>query len=182
MLDELHRPLVTHVVEEATNVRIEHPVHSLPLDAHRQRVQRLVRATTGSKTVGEALEVDLVDLVEDRHHGLLNDFVFQCRNAQRTLSPSSLWYVDSSGRLCPIHSMMHPTVQIGEPIFQSGFILLPPHAIDSRRGLTLQCVEAVTEKFDAEMVEQSGESFLLPSSCCLPHTAQSLGQAFPALC
>ena len=32
------------------------------------------------------------------------------------------------------------------------------------------------------MVEQSGEPFLLPFLCCLPHTAQSLGHAFPALC
>ena len=32
------------------------------------------------------------------------------------------------------------------------------------------------------MVEQSGEPFLLPFSCCLPHTVQSLGHAFPALC
>src|SRR5260221_14293830 len=32
------------------------------------------------------------------------------------------------------------------------------------------------------MVEQSGEPFLLPFSCCLSHTAQSLGHAFPALC
>ena len=32
------------------------------------------------------------------------------------------------------------------------------------------------------MVEQSGEPFLLPFLCCLSHTAQSLGHAFPALC
>ena len=32
------------------------------------------------------------------------------------------------------------------------------------------------------MVEQSGEPFLLPFPCCLAHTAQSLGHAFPALC
>jgi hypothetical protein len=31
-----------------------------------------VRAATGPETVGESLEVDLVDLVEDRHHGLFN--------------------------------------------------------------------------------------------------------------
>src|SRR5438477_6334172 len=114
MLDELHGPLVTHVVEEATNVRIEHPVHSLPLDAHRQRVERLVRAATGPKPVREAFEVDLIDLVEDRHHSLLNDFVLQRRNAQRTLPPVGLRYVDSSRRLCPIHSTMHPAVQISE--------------------------------------------------------------------
>jgi len=57
---------------------------------------------------------------------------------------------------------MHSTVQIGESIFQSSFVLLPPYAIDSRRGLTLQCVEAVAKKCDAEVVEQSGEPFLLP--------------------
>jgi hypothetical protein len=48
---------------------------------------------------------------------------------------------------------MYSTVQIGESIFQSDFILLPFHAIDSRRGLTLQCVEALTKKYDAEVVE-----------------------------
>ena len=87
---------MAHVVKEATNVRIEHPVHSLPLNARRQRVQRLVRAATGPEPVRKALEVDLIDLVENRHHGLLNDFVLQCRDAQRALSPVSLRYVDSS--------------------------------------------------------------------------------------
>src|SRR5215510_16556716 len=32
------------------------------------------------------------------------------------------------------------------------------------------------------MVQQSGETFLLPFCCCFAHTAQSLGHAFPALC
>ena len=57
---------MVHVVKEASNVRIEHPVHSLPLDACRQRVQRLMRAATRPEPVREALEVDLIDLVEDR--------------------------------------------------------------------------------------------------------------------
>ena len=35
VLDELHRPFVAQVIEEATDVGIEHPVHPLPLDAHR---------------------------------------------------------------------------------------------------------------------------------------------------
>jgi len=82
-------------IQEAANVRLEHPVHSLPLDAHRQRVQRLLRAATGPETVTKAFEVDLIDLIEDRHHGLLHDLVFQCRDAQRTLPPVSLRYIDS---------------------------------------------------------------------------------------
>src|SRR5262245_59664427 len=32
------------------------------------------------------------------------------------------------------------------------------------------------------MVEQGGELQLLVPSCCLPHTRQPLGHAFPALC
>jgi hypothetical protein len=48
---------------------------------------------------------------------------------------------------------MYSTVQIVESIFQSVFILLPSHAIDSRRGLTLQIVEALAEECDVEVVE-----------------------------
>src|SRR5215468_2599774 len=40
-----------------------------------------MRAATWPKPAREAFEVDLVDLVEDRHHGQLNDFVFQYRAA-----------------------------------------------------------------------------------------------------
>src|SRR5215831_7180910 len=95
MLDELHRPCVAQVIEEATDVGIEHPVHPFPLDAHRQRVKRLVRAATGTEPIRKAFEVDLIYLVENRHHGLLNDLVFQRCDAQRTLPPVSLRYEDS---------------------------------------------------------------------------------------
>jgi len=38
MPQELHRPLMTHWVEKAPDVRIENPVHTSPLEAHIQRV------------------------------------------------------------------------------------------------------------------------------------------------
>ena len=82
--------------KKAPSVRIEHPVHSLPLDARHQRVQRLVRAAAGTKTVRKAFEVDLVYLIEDRHHSLLNDFVLQGRDARRTLPPVGLRDINSS--------------------------------------------------------------------------------------
>jgi hypothetical protein len=50
----------------------------------------------GRNPVRKAFEVDLVDLVENRHHSLLNDFVLQCCDAQRTLPPVGLRYIDSS--------------------------------------------------------------------------------------
>ena len=61
MFDELHGPLVAHLVEEATNVCIEHPVHSLPLDAHCQRVQRLMRAATGPESVKKIVPLEALE-------------------------------------------------------------------------------------------------------------------------
>src|SRR5580658_1277239 len=110
MLDELHDPLVTHVIEEATNVRIEHPVHPLSLDAYSQSVERLMRAATGPEPIRKALEVDLIYLVEDRHHSLLNDFVLQRCDAQRSLPPIGLRNIDSSRRLCLVRSTVHPAM------------------------------------------------------------------------
>jgi hypothetical protein len=54
-----------------------------------------MRAAARTEPVGEALEVDLIDLVEDRHHSLLDDPVLQSRDAQRALPPIGLRYIDS---------------------------------------------------------------------------------------
>jgi hypothetical protein len=54
-----------------------------------------MRAAARSEPIREALEVDLVYLIEDRHHGLLDDFVFHRRDAQRTLPSVGLRYIDS---------------------------------------------------------------------------------------
>jgi hypothetical protein len=43
MLDELHEPRMLQRIEEAAQIRIEHPVHFLRLDPDRQRIQRLMR-------------------------------------------------------------------------------------------------------------------------------------------
>src|ERR1700688_865619 len=182
MLDELHHPFVAQIIEEATDVGIKHPVHPLPPDAHRQRVQRLMRATTGTKPVREAFEVDLIYLVEDRHHSLLNYFVLQRCDAQRTLPPVSFRNKDSPRRFCPIRSTVHPAVQIDESILKPGFIFLPRYAVDSGRSLTLKRVEAVSEQINVKMVEQSSEPFLLSFLCYLPHTVQPLRHALPTLC
>src|SRR5215470_13992900 len=104
-----------------------------------------MRAATGPEPIREAFEVDLVNLVEDRHHSLLNNFVLQRRDAQRTLPSVGLRNIDSSRRLSPIRSTVHPTVQIDKSIFQSGFILLPRHSVYAGRSLTLKCVEAIAQ-------------------------------------
>ena len=47
VLDEPHQPFVVERVEEAPDVRIEHPVHLLVIDADRERIQRLMRLRPG---------------------------------------------------------------------------------------------------------------------------------------
>ena len=76
MLDELHSPFVAQLVEKGRDVRIEYPVHLLSLNAHTQRIKRLMRTSPGTEPLREAFEIDLVDLIEDRNHSLLNDLVF----------------------------------------------------------------------------------------------------------
>ena len=52
-----------------------------------------MRAAPRTVPVGESLEVDLVYLVEDRHHSLLDKFVLHCRHGQCELHliTMSIW-------------------------------------------------------------------------------------------
>ena len=59
---------MAHVVEHATNIRIEYPVHTLSGDAHTQRIQRLVSTASGTKPIRKVPKIYLVDLVEDVDH------------------------------------------------------------------------------------------------------------------
>ena len=115
MLDKLHRPFVAHLVKEPANVRIQHPVHPSPMEAHTQRVQRLMRATTRPEPVRKAQEVHLINLIENGHHSLLNNFVLQRCDAQRALSSVGLRYIHSSRGLRPVRTTVNPAVQIGKP-------------------------------------------------------------------
>src|SRR5437764_1004752 len=82
LLHDFHQAFFLDVVEKGLQVHVEHPVHFLPLQPHVQRVQRLMGLTSRTKPIGIASKVFLVYLIEDRHHGLLNDFVLQRRNPQ----------------------------------------------------------------------------------------------------
>lgn len=142
MRDKLHRPFVVHVVEEPSNVRIQYPVHALPLEAHIQRVERLMLVSPRPKPIRKALKIHLVNLVENGDHRLLYDFVFQRGDPQRTLPPVGFRYIYSSRRLCPVRSPVYPVVQILQPICQTVLILAPPGAVYSRGRIPLQCVVA----------------------------------------
>jgi hypothetical protein len=110
VLHELDCRFVRQIVEKPSNVRVEHPVHSLPPDSHCQCVQRLVRVATRPEPIRVAFEVHLVDLIENGHHGLLDDLVLQRCNAQRTSPSVGLRNIDSSRWLCLIRSTVYSAV------------------------------------------------------------------------
>ena len=86
MFEKLDQPFVVQRIEETLNVRVQNPIHSPPLDAHRQRIKRLMSVPSRTETVAESPKVYLVYFIQDGHYGLLNDLILQRRNADRSLS------------------------------------------------------------------------------------------------
>src|ERR1700759_4087881 len=82
---------------EASDIRVQHPVHLLPENAGVKGVQRIVLAAPRPESVGEPEEVFLVDCFENRRDRLLDDFVLQAQNAQRSFRAVSLRNVGTSG-------------------------------------------------------------------------------------
>jgi len=85
VLKEAPHPIMVDRVEERPDIRVEHPVHPLPMEPNPQCVQRLMLAASGPEPIGEPEELGLVDGREDGHHRLLDDLVFQGGDAQRPL-------------------------------------------------------------------------------------------------
>jgi hypothetical protein len=69
---------------------------------------------------------------------LVNNLVLQRRYPERPLPSVRLRNVHPSRWLRSISAPLNPAVQIGEPIFQTGLILLPRDAVHARSGFTLQ--------------------------------------------
>src|SRR5437773_7343162 len=74
VLQKLDEPFMGQTIEKSPNVAIENPVHLLVHDPDPQRVQRLMLAAPRAEPIRETQKVLLINTVEDRHDGLLNDF------------------------------------------------------------------------------------------------------------
>src|SRR5579863_2706212 len=135
-----------------------------------------------SEPVGESSKVFLIYCIEDRHHGVLDNLVFQRRDPQPPLLAVGFRYVDSLGRLGPVRSAVDPAMQIDESLCQPGLALFPRHAVHPGGRFPLQCEVAFPEPFDRHMVEQGGEPLLLVFPRPLAHTLQPLGHPRSTLC
>src|ERR1700676_5141459 len=101
-----------HRSEEAPDLRVKHPVHLLPENAGVEGVQRIVLAAPRPESVGEPEKVLLVDCFENRRDRLLDDFVLQAQNAQRSIRAISLRNVGTSGRTRSVTTPVHLIVQV----------------------------------------------------------------------
>src|SRR5258705_11254184 len=138
--------LIIHALSrlsKALDVGIKYVVHLLFHKRVRQRIQRLMLAASRTKTIREAEEVLLIDVVEDGDHCVLDDLVFQCGDPERPLPSVALLDVSPSRWKRPIRAAMHPAVQIGKPTLQPGFIRLPCHPIHAGSSLAFQRTEAI---------------------------------------
>jgi len=68
---------VSNFIEKAPNVGVKNPIHFLPHDSHPECIQRIVLASPRAETIREPQKVLFVNLIEDRHHCVLDDFIFQ---------------------------------------------------------------------------------------------------------
>ena len=87
--------MLADFVEELSDVGVQYPVHLRALDPDHERIQRVVRAASGSESIREPEEVFLVDRVEHRNSRPLDDLVLQGCNCERALPTVRLGYVEA---------------------------------------------------------------------------------------
>jgi site-specific DNA recombinase len=172
MLDELMHPPVVDGVVEATDVRVEYPVHLPLLDPDRQRIQRVMRAAPGPEPVRETEEVHLVDGVQHRDDGPLEDLVLQAGDAERPQPPVRLRDVHPARWLRPVGAAVDPIVQVPEVSLQVLPVGTPRHAVRARGSPRAQRPVGSPQAIQRDMVQQRREprSPVLP--CNPAHTLQ----------
>src|SRR5712692_3951906 len=94
MLDKALHPLVIDLVEERSDVQVEHPVHFLARDPGVEGIQRVVLAAPRPEPIREAQKVLFPHAVENRPDGMLDDLILQRCDAQRPLPAIAFRYPD----------------------------------------------------------------------------------------
>ena len=115
-----------------------------------ESVQRIMLATPRSESVGEPEEIFLVDCFENRRDRLLDDFVLQAQNAQRSFRAISLRNVSSSGWMRSVTATVHLVVQFLQLFFEVLSIGLPRHAVDTRRGVPFKRMVTPLQEIDTK--------------------------------
>ena len=172
MLDELAEPLVVDGVIEATDVRVEYPVHIPLLDPDRQRIERVVGLAPRPEPVGEAEEVLLVNGVQHLDHRPLDDLVLQGGYAERPLPPVRFRYVHPARGTRPVGTAADPAEQVFEVRPEILPVAGPRHLIHPRGGLRADRRVGRPQAGEVDVVQQRREPRILILPCSSAHTVQ----------
>jgi hypothetical protein len=97
---------LAHLVEERPDVGVQYEVHPPAVDPDHERIERIMRPAPGPEPIREPEEVLLVDRIQQRGRGPLDDLVLKSRN-RPAFRPGSLLEEGGEGQL-PQHD--HPDV------------------------------------------------------------------------
>src|SRR5689334_22733073 len=131
-------------------------------------------AASGAEPVREAEELGLVDCLQHRDRGPLDNLVFQGRDRERALSAVRLRDIPPPCRLRPIRSPPDPLVQILDPTIEVCLVGPPSQSIHTRCRVPLESKERSPQHGWAEMVVERGEPLRPPLPCRLPYAVQPL--------
>jgi recombinase-like zinc beta ribbon protein/recombinase len=179
MLEKLLQPTVIKTGEEVADIRVEHPVHLLPRDPDRERIQRLMRVASRPEPVRKTQEIHLINGVEHLDDGPLDNLVLQRGDAKRPLPPVRLRDVRTPRRSRSVTPRMYPREQVGEIRFQPLLVGSPRHPVHPRRGLRADRPISLPEPVDIDVMQQRREPRFLVPSRHFTHTLQRTGRAWP---
>jgi hypothetical protein len=174
VFDETDEPVLAHRIEKPGNVGVQNVVHLSAVDPDMERIQRIVLAAARAESIAEPEEFLLVDRIQQRSGGPLDKFVLKGGDCQRALPPIGLRNVPTPRGLRPIGSPMDPIAQIFDPAIEIGFVVLPPHPVDTRSRVPLQCEKRGAKHCWVEVVEERGEPLPPSLLCGLPYALQRL--------
>ena len=170
--EELLQPAPVELPEEVADIRVQNPVHLLPVDPGHQGIQRLVGPAARPEPVGEPQEVRLVDSVQHLDDGPLDDLVLQRGDAERPLPPVRLRDVHPARRARPVGTAVDTAEQVFEILPEILPVSVPRHPVNPWCSLRVDRHIGRPQASQVDVMQQCGEPrFLIPYSH-LPHTVQ----------
>ena len=140
------QPVVVHVVEEAFDVGFDDVAIAAVLQIEGEVADGIARSSSRPVAVAAAEEVGLVDRCQQFAGGELDQFVFQCRDAQWPLLAILLGDVDAPHQFRAV-PLGHKTLgQCLDASVQILGILARRHVIDATGGLLVEVAPAVPQQ------------------------------------
>jgi hypothetical protein len=136
----------------------------------------------GRNPLREAEEVSFVNRVEHFHRCSLNKLVFERRDAERSLPPIRLRNVYPTHRPGSVRSALQPMGEALEIFLKGLAVVLPRLTVHTGCGVPLQLEVSKAQSVDPlDVMQKSGELYILVQCCRLSYPFQRTGRIDPAL-